>query len=98
MDKIVVDNESIMRAIYASPEIKPVLKKHGDSIAARANALGAGYVTPKWHDHETGETKGGKRPEYGATLASRRTMCFVHPENYSAMKDNYLHNTMLKAI
>lgn len=98
MDRVEVDIKSIERAIYQSEGTKPALKKLGDSIAARANSLGAGYTTPKWHDHDTGEVKGGKRPEYGATLGSRRVLCIVHPENYAAMKDNYLHNTMLKAI
>lgn len=98
MDKVVIDDESVIRAINSSPGIKPALKKRGDAIASRANALGSGYVTPKWHDHETGETKGGKHPEYEATLANRYAICFVHPVNYAAMKDNYLHNTMLKAI
>lgn len=97
-DKIVIDDKSVMNAIYNSQGIKPVLMSYGRRIADRANSLGAGYQTAKWHDHATGETKGGKSPEYGATLANRQTACFVHPENYAAMKDNYLHNTMLKAI
>ena len=97
-DKIEIDEKSVMNAIYNSQGIKPMLLKYGQRIAGRANSLGAGYRTPKWHDHETGETKGGKQPEYGATLGNRRVICLVHPENYAAMKDNYLHNTMLKAL
>lgn len=97
-DRIVIDDKKVESAIDGSQGIKPALLSYGNRIASRANSLGAGYRTAKWHDHETGETKGGKQPEYGATLGSRRTMCIVHPENYAAMKDNYLHNTMLKAI
>ena len=96
--KIVVDDNSVMRAINASPGIKPLLKKHGQAIASRADSLGAGYRTAKYYDREAGELKGGKRPEYGATLGTRYVLCLVHPENYAAMKDNYLHNTLLKAI
>lgn len=95
--RVTVDDAAVKRAIDGSDGVKPLLLKRGNEIASRANALGAGYRTPKWHDRKTGETKGGKAPQYGATLGSSRTMCIVHPENYSAMKDNYLHNTMLKA-
>ena len=96
-ERIVIDDKSVMSAINNSQGIKPALLSYGQRIANRANNLGAGYRTPKWHDHETGETKGGKQPEYGATLGNRQVICIVHPENYAAMKDNYLHNTMLKA-
>lgn len=94
--KIEINENSVMNAIYKSDGIKPALKTYGVRIANQANALGAGYRTAKWHDRTTGETKGGKQPKYGATLG-RKAICIVHPENYAAMKDNYLHNTMLKA-
>lgn len=94
--RVTVDDAAVKRAIDDADGVKPLLLKRGNEIAARANALGADYRTPKWHDHATGETKGGKAPQYGATLG-RSVICIVHPENYSAMKDNYLHNTMLKA-
>lgn len=96
-DRIVIDDKKVESAIDNSQGIKPALLSYGNRIANRANSLSAGYRTPKWHDHDTGETKGGKQPEYGATLG-RKCICLVHPENYAAMKDNHLHNTMLKAI
>ena len=95
--RVEIDDNRVMAAINKADDIKPALKKLGTKIADQANVLGAGYRTPKWHDHDTGETKGGKQPKYGATLGNRQIICIVHPENYAAMKDNYLHNTMLKA-
>lgn len=96
--RIVIDEKSVINAINNAQGTKPALMKYGMRIAERSNSLGAGYRTAKFHDRATGETRGGKQPEYGATLANRKTACFVHPENYAAMKDNYLHNTMLKAM
>lgn len=96
--RIEIDENSVMAAICKSDGIKPALKGYGARIAERSNMLSVGYRTPKWHDHETGEVKGGKQPKYGATLGNRQVICIVHPENYAAMKDNYLHNTMLKAM
>lgn len=98
--KIELDMKSCEHACYHADGLKPILQKASNTIAARSTALGSGYRTPKWHDHDTGETKGGKAPKYGADVyhGKRGYIGIVHPENYSAMKDNYLHNTMLKAI
>lgn len=95
--KVEVNMDSVEKAIYSSPGTKPALLKMGQGIARQANSIGAGYKTPRWHDHKTGEVKGGKSPEYGATAGTRKCICIVHPENYAAMKDNYKHNTLLKA-
>jgi hypothetical protein len=88
-----------MRAINASPGLPGALESVTTRITATANALGSGYRTPKWHDHETGETKGGTAPVYAGDvrIGKKGPIGIVHPANYSAMKDNHLHNTMLKA-
>ena len=95
--RVKVNDKAVERAIANSPGIKRALKQKGDYHAAVANALGAGYRTGRWHDHKTGEVKGGKAPEYAATMGDKGDICLVHPVNYAAMKDNYLHNTLLKA-
>ena len=98
---VVLDKDAPEK-IYGLPQVKGAVTKKASAIADMANQLGAGYRTPKWHDHETGETKGDTQPEYGYEKAASSTtygsIAFVHPLNYAAMKDNYLHNTMLKAM
>lgn len=97
--RIVLDMRSAERACCFQPQLEPILEQHSRRIAANATALGSGFKTAKWHDHETGETKGGKSPAYGSDVykGKRGYVGIVHPENYAAMKDNHLHNTMLKA-
>jgi len=97
MVRVTIDHAAVQRAINTAEGTKPALKAMGENIAVRADSLGAGFRTARWHDHKTGEIKGGKQPKYGATLGNRSAICIVHPENYAAMKDNYLHNTLLKA-
>lgn len=97
---VVVDNDAPLR-IFRTPEVKAAMNREASGIADRANQLSAGFRTGIWHDHATGETRGNTQPNYGYTKAQTSTkygsIAFVHPKNYSAMKDNYLHNTMLKA-
>lgn len=96
--RLSLDMNSVYGAIYKSPGTRKALGEEAEKIAARATALGSGYRTPKWHDHQTGETKGGKAPIYEGEAGERKCIGIVHPANYAAMKDTYLHNTMLKAI
>lgn len=98
---VVLDKDAPEK-IFALPQVKGALTKQASEIADRANQLGAGFRTGIWHDHKTGETRGNTQPNYGYTKAQSSTkygsIAFVHPKNYSAMKDNYLHDTMLKAM
>lgn len=97
--RIEVDSRSVMNAINRMPGLEDALYEYSEHIAERANAISAGYRTGRWHDHLTGETLGGTPTMYGADVFNGRKgyIGIVHPENYSAMKDNHLHNTMLKA-
>lgn len=98
--KIVIDDAKVRKAVNEAKGTESKLQIVTQRIVGRANALSAGYRTPKWHDHATGETKGDKQPEYGGDVKriGSTPVGIVHPENYAAMKDNHLHNTMLKAI
>lgn len=97
---VVLDKDAPEK-IFALPQVKGALTKEAGEIANRANQLSSGFRTGIWHDHATGETRGNTKPVYGFTKAQASarygSIAFVHPKNYSAMKDNYLHNTMLKA-
>jgi hypothetical protein len=95
-----IDRAKLERLAYSSEGALELVDEAGRRVAENANALGSGYRTPKWHDHATGETKGGTQPMYGSTpkMTSKGARCAVHPKNYAAMKDNVLHNTLLKSL
>ncbi len=82
------------------PQVKDKVSQLAGAISDRANALGAGYRTGIYHDPKTGEKRGNTQPKYASEKAKETKngcIAIVHPKNYAAMKDNYLHNTMLKA-
>lgn len=95
-----IDRAKLEKLAFNSESTAKLVNDVASQMASRANALGAGYRTPKWHDHVTGETKGGKQPEYESTPKKTRkgARAVVHPANYAAMKDNMEHNTLLKAL
>lgn len=89
------------KQICKYPEVKSAITEMASDMASRANAMGAGFRTGYWHDPKTHERKGGTQPQYASERAretSSGCVAIVHPENYAAMKDNHLHNTLLKAM
>ena len=96
---IKLDKAACMRAINASPGLSGALESVTTRITATANALGAGYRTAKYHRDHQSPAVGGTQPKYGGDvrMGKKGPIGIVHPANYAAMKDNHLHNTMLKA-
>lgn len=83
------------------PQVKGKVSHLAGGIADQANALGSGFRTGYWHDPKTHEKKGGTAPVYASEKARETAegcVAIVHPANYAAMKDNHLHNTLLKAM
>ena len=97
--KVVLDQRGLEHAINHAPGTEAAIRQKVSNIKAKANALAAGYRTPKWHDHKTGETKGDTPAKYdGSTrLGSRGYVGIVYTANYAAQKENKQHNTLLKA-
>lgn len=97
--EVVIDEARLQKAISEADGLEPILLNATEAIITRANNLSAGFRTGRWHDHDTGETKGDTPPIYeGDVIYGRRGYVgIVHPGNYSAMKDNYENNTLLKA-
>lgn len=87
------------KVVFKDPMLGAIVSQKTNEIASRANSLSSGFRTEKWHDHKTGEVKGETPAEYvgDTNLGSYTYRGIIHPANYSAMKDNHLHNTLLKA-
>lgn len=92
------DFDKIIRSI---PGVQDAVTDKAAGISRTANALSAGFRTGLYHRDHKSPAVGNTQPEYGyekAVKSSRHGfIAFVHPANYSAMKDNHLHNTLLKA-
>lgn len=91
----------IDKTLCQMPAVKSELTREANSIAMRANAMGAGFRTERTKNYETGEHVGGKSPVYKADKARNykgAATAMVHTANYAAMKDTHLHNTLSKAL
>lgn len=94
-------NPDMQKSLCQMPAVKSELTREANSIAMRANAMGAGFRTERTKNYETGERVGGKSPVYKADKAREfkdTSTAMVHTANYAAMKDTHLHNTLLKAL
>lgn len=98
--RFTIDRKKLEQLAFNSDGTFQLVSEATRDIASNANVISAGYRTPKWHDHDTGETKGGTQPKYAASPIRTRKGArgLVHPENYAAMKDNHEHNTLLKSL
>ena len=88
------------------PRVKGAVTSKASAICGTANSLGAGFTTKKYYDREDKEYKGGTQASYRFDKAQvfisqtdgPVSVAIVYTANYAAMKDNYLHNTLLKAV
>ena len=98
--KIVVNKAKARHAINNAENLPQALEAKVGGIVGKANALGAGYRTEKYPRDHRSPAVGGTQPKYTGDVqrGKKGPIGLVHPENYAAMKDNHLHNTLLKSI
>lgn len=96
--KMSPDFEKIIRE---EPGVGEAVTRRASDISRNANALGSGFRTGFYHPGHKSPAVGGTAPEYGYEQAEKSNrygyVSTVHPLNYSAMKDTYENNTLLKA-
>lgn len=90
--------------IFQSQECKEAVTNLAKEIASKANSMSAHFRTELFYppgSNEPLENVGNQQPKYGAINAinSAKSGCvaLVVEANYAAIKDNHLHNTLLKA-
>lgn len=96
-----IDKEKVWRLVCKSEGTYQIVRGKTDSTAAKANALGAGYRTAKYHRDHMSPAVGGTAPKYAANTGRPRGIVpvgIVYTANYAAQKDNMLHNTLLKSL
>lgn len=99
--RIEIDEQALKHAVGHADGMRGVLDAKTQEIAGRANAMGAGFRTGLYYEkkHHPKPGVGNKQPEYAGDVQMGKYgyIGLVHPANYAALKDTYLHNTLLKA-
>ena len=95
------DGNALGRAVGQDEGVRARITEMTNSRIVQANALGSGYKTKRTTDRKTRKEVGGTVARYGGDVQMSKKspkwpVGIVHPLNYAAMKDNMLHNTLLK--
>lgn len=97
--RVDIDQQALRDAVSRGEGLSSVLSDIAGSICGRANSMSAGFRTGLYHvDHES-PAVGDTQPEYAYDVqeGKRGPVGLVWTNNYSAMKDCYENNTLLKA-
>ena len=104
--RIEIDERKLKKVAFESDACYQLVLQKRDQSEAMANSLGSGYRTGYYHKggHRVPGV-GNKQPIYGGSTRRFRTsdgisipVGIVVTKNYAAMKDNMLHNTLLKSL
>ncbi len=89
-----IDDEKLWNLVNNGAGTFTLVSRVTDKAAANANAMGAGFRTKKHRG--VGDTA----PEYGHDTRrfGKGPVGIVYTGNYAAIKDNHLHNTLLKSL
>ncbi len=103
--RIEIDERKLRKVAFESDACYQLVLQKRDQSEAMANSLGSGYRTAKYHRDHKSPAVGGTQPKYGGSTSRLRTsdgvsipVGIVVTKNYAAMKDNMLHNTLLKSL
>ena len=92
--------QDALRIVAQSPECKAALTAKAEEIAGRANAMSSSFRTLVFYRNHKATEIGNTQPKYESDQARNTkdgAVALVYTGNYSAMKENHLHNTLLKA-
>ena len=98
------DKRALLAAMGQDEGVRGKVAEITKDTEAAANAMSASFRTEKYYDknHKLDPTKGETKPNYESDVEMHgsipQPIGLVYTGNYSAMKDNMLHNTLLKSI
>lgn len=98
--QIRIDPNKLRSLAFASEVTRQLVDEETRKVASNANSMGAAYRTGFYHVDHKSPAVGGTQPVYKADTQRRGKtyVGIVATGNYAAMKDNHLHNTLLKAL
>lgn len=93
------DFAALKRAAGTDPEVIAALTSRTNQIVTRANGMGAGFRTGRYHRDHRSPAVGGTAAVYEGNVQRVRDgqIGIVYTANYAAQKDNLENNTLLKA-
>lgn len=96
--EVVLHQDKIEKAVRNADKLEGSLEEVVKRIVDNANRLSSSFRTGIIH--RDGQTIGDTQPEYAGDVIWGKSgyIGLVHPKNYSAMKDNYENNTLLKSL
>ena len=88
------NKHALGRAIGTAPETLEAVTEATNRIASNAQSMGSGFRTKKY------KGKGDTPAQYASDVHSygNAHVGIVYTANYSAQKDNWTNNTLLKAV
>lgn len=97
--EVKLDDNAVRLAINSAEKVMPALQSAVDRISANANALSSSFRTGRFYDRSERKLKGDTQPHYAGDVRKmgKGPIGIVYTANYSAMKENHLHNTLLKS-
>lgn len=95
-----IDRAKLKQLALGSDGTAAIVASVTSKVAANANSMGAAYRTGYYHRDHKSPAVGGTQPSYAGDVRKYgyKPVGIVHPKNYAAMKDNMLHNTLLKSL
>lgn len=95
-----IDNDKLWRVACKSEGTYGLVRDKVDEMAAKANALSAGFRTGYYHRDHQSPAVGGTQPVYQSNTRRNPTVPvgIVYTANYAAQKDNMQNNTLLKTL
>lgn len=93
-------NDANLGKLCAAPAAREEVEASTGRIASEANAMSATFRSGLYHRDHKSPAVGNTQPSYGAKVlgGGHTSVGVVYTANYAAMKDNMMHNTLLKAV
>ncbi|MBQ9021556.1 MAG: hypothetical protein IJ113_06040 [Eggerthellaceae bacterium] len=94
-----INEKKLKKLVDESSGTGALLQGRVDSVEGKANSSSSGFRTGIYH-RPGGEKVGNTQPTYKGNVTKGRKgyVGIVYTGNYSAMKDNYENNTLLKSL
>lgn len=95
-----IDDDKLDRLVGNSQGTFSLVAGKTNLVASNANGMSAGFRTGKYHRDHKSPAVGGTQPHYKHDVQKRGKfpVGIVVTGNYAAMKDNHMHNTLLKSL
>ena len=95
-----IDDEKLWNLIDKGQGTYTLVSRVTDKVASNANTMSAGFRTGLYYRDHKAPPVGNTQPKYGSNVrkGKKGPVGIVYTGNYAAMKDNHLHNTLLKSL